>query len=274
MMLTLCTTCRGTAAYTFAIALSQLAFAADTDVWPSIRADVFGSRAIHEAGPSFNLYAPAQAADAALIPISIRIPPATVSHAAKITLIIDRNPSPIAAVIHFGEAYRAGANVGERVISTRIRVDSFSQVRAVLETDDGQLQMAATFVAGAGGCSALPSKDMDAALANLGTVKIKSVASDVHEPLWREGVVMVRHPNFTGMQMNPQTGSFTPLRFVDRLDINRGSQSLLRIEGGISTSEDPNVRFTYAGSGEDKLSVRGSDSDSTKFSGEEGASGS
>ncbi|MEQ1577921.1 MAG: quinoprotein dehydrogenase-associated SoxYZ-like carrier [Hyphomicrobium sp.] len=265
---------RGLSLIACGVSLSAPATAAESDVWPSIRAEVFGTRAIQDSAAVFDLYAPAQAADAALIPISIRFSPETAGRATKVTLIIDRNPSPIAAVIHFGTAYRNGPNIGERVISTRIRVDSFSQVRAVLETDDGKLHMAAKFVAGAGGCSALPSKDMDVALANLGTVKIKSVTSDVHDPMWREGVVMIRHPNFTGMQMNPKTGAFTPARFVDMLDINRGRQLLLRIEGGISISEDPNFRFSFAGQGEDKLTVSGSDSDSTKFSGEETASGS
>jgi len=250
------------------------ATAADPDLWPSIRAEVFGTRAIQDSAASFDLYAPAQAADAALIPVSIRISATTVSRATKLTLIIDRNPSPIAAVIHFGEAYRNSASIGERVISTRIRVDSFSQVRAVLETGDGGLHMAARFVAGAGGCSALPSKDMDAALATLGTVKVKSASSEAHDPLWREGVVMVRHPNFTGMQMNPKTGAFTPVRFVDKLDIKSGDQSLLQVEGGISISEDPNFRFTYAGAAADKLSVTGSDSDGSKIAGTEIASGS
>ena len=39
--------------------------------------------------------------------------------------------------------------------STRVRIDSFSHVRAVLETEDGTLHMATKFVAAAGGCGAM-----------------------------------------------------------------------------------------------------------------------
>lgn len=248
--------------------------AADPDPWPSIRATVFGDRVISEATPPFALYAPAQAADAALVPISIHLPAETAKLAKSLTLVIDRNPAPIAATFEFGEAYRDGQQIGERVLATRVRVDSFSKLRGILETTDGKLHMIAKFVAGAGGCSALPSKDADEAMASLGKVRVKANRSTVHDPDWREGVVMVRHPNFTGLQMNPKTGSFTPARFVDKLEIKRGQKLLLSVSGGISLSEDPNLRIIYAAAGNARLTVSGSDNEGTRFGGAEGDPGS
>jgi sulfur-oxidizing protein SoxY len=248
--------------------------ATDPDPWPSIRETVFGTREISEAAAPFALYAPAQAADAALVPVSVHLPENTAKKVKGLTLIIDRNPAPVAAVFEFGDGFRDGPSVGERMLATRVRIDSFSKLRAVLETTDGKLYMIAKFVAGAGGCSALPSKDADEALANLGKVRVKANRSTVHDAAWREAVVMVRHPNFTGLQMNPKTGNFTPARFVDKLEIRRDGKLVVAVKGGISLSEDPNLRFIYAAADNAPLSVSGSDNEGTQFSGAEGDPGS
>ncbi len=258
----------------FAVALAAGATAADPDPWPSIKDTLFGDRAINEQDAPFALFAPAQAADAAIVPISIHIPAQMASNASVLTLVIDRNPAPVAATFSFGEAFRDGPGVGERVLSTRVRVDSFSKLRAILETSDGKLHMIAKFVAGAGGCSALPSKDADEALASLGKVRVKANRSSVHDPAWREGIVMVRHPNFTGLQMNPKTGNFTPARFVDKLEIKRGGKLLVSVSGGISLSEDPNLRIIYSAEDNAPLTVSGTDNAGTTFGGAEGDPGS
>jgi sulfur-oxidizing protein SoxY len=265
---------RSFAGLCFVLAITSPATAADPDPWPSIKDTVFGTRAISETAAPFALYAPAQAADAALVPISIHLPATTAATAKSLTLIIDRNPAPVAATVDFGDAFRDGPAVGERVIATRVRVDSFSKLRAILETSDGKLHMIAKFVAGAGGCSALPSKDADEALASLGKVRVKANRSTVHDPAWREGIVMVRHPNFTGLQMNPKTGAFTPARFVDKLEIKRGGKVLMTVNGGISLSEDPNLRFIYAAADDAPLAVSGTDNEGTRFGGAEGDPGS
>lgn len=257
-----------------ALGLTLRANATDPDPWPSIREAVFGAQQIEESAAPFALYVPGQAADAALVPVAIHLPAPTARSAATLTLIIDRNPAPVAATLELGEAFRDGPEIGERVIATRVRIDSFSKLRAVLETTDGKLYMIAKFVAGAGGCSALPSKDADEALANLGTVRVKSNPSSAHDPAWREGIVMVRHPNFTGLQMNPKTGAFTPARFVDKLEIRRGDKLVFAVAGGISLSEDPNLRFIYAALDDARLSVSGSDNAGTAISGAEGDPGS
>ena len=62
------------------------------------------------------------------------------------------------AKFSFGPAEGAG---GERSISTRVRIDNFSHVRAILETADGSLHMATKFVQAAGGCGAMNAKDPD-----------------------------------------------------------------------------------------------------------------
>ena len=77
------------------------------------------------------------------------------------------------ATFTFGDA----AGTGERVISTRVRIDMYSNVRAIIETSDGALHMATRFVKAAGGCSAPALKDADDALAQLGRMQVKTFAN-------------------------------------------------------------------------------------------------
>jgi len=226
------------------LSASASAIAAD-DPWPEIQSSVFPGRTVVEDAASVQLFAPNQADDAAIVPISIRIPSGVAPGAKSLTLIIDRNPAPVAATFTFGDGFRGGPDVGERAIETRVRVDAFSRVRAILETADGSLHMASKFVIGSGGCSAPNAKDPDAALADMGKTKLLVLRDDVHGGAWRDARVMIKHPNFTGLQMNAKTGAFTPARFVRRIEVKQGDTLLWQMDGGISISEDPNIRFTF-----------------------------
>lgn len=260
-------------AVAFTMLSAPIAFA-DTDAWPDIRQHAFGKREIKDAGTQFALYAPAQAADASVVPLDIRFPSPIAANVKALTLVIDRNPMPVAATFTFEDAYRT-LDIGERTLSTRVRIDNFSKVRAIVETTDGHLLMVTKFVAGAGGCSAPASKDPDEALASMGKVQVKANASPVHGATWRDGTVMIRHPNFTGMQMDAKTRQFTPARFVDKLEVRLGDKLLFSMIGGISISENPNLRFTYGiAAVADQLSVSAKDTENAQFAGTETGDGS
>jgi sulfur-oxidizing protein SoxY len=248
------------------LAFTSPALAADPDLWPGLREELFGDRPIAENDGVVALYAPENAEDAALVPISVRFPPNTSRTIVAMTLLVDRNPAPVAATFKFGDAFRNGRDVGERQLATRIRVDSFSRVRAIVETADGKLHMVTRFVAGAGGCSATPSKDMEAALAGLGKMNIKTMTEPLRGEGWRETQVMIRHPNFTGMQMDPISRGYVPARFVNDLEIRSGGTLLFRMEGGISISENPNLRFSYGASPSDVIEVNARDTEGASFS--------
>lgn len=263
----------------FFFALASLAvcspsLAADPDLWPELKQELFGARDIAENDGAITLFAPDNAEDAALVPISIRFPSHTSRSIIAMTLLVERNPAPVAATFKFGDAFRNGHDIGERQLATRIRVDSFSRVRAIVETADGRLHMATRFVAGAGGCSATPSKDMEAALAGLGKINIKSTTEPLHGEGWRETQVMIKHPNFTGMQMDPVSRGYVPARFVNDLEIKSAGTLLLRMEGGISISENPNLRFTYGANPADTIEVHASDTQGGSFSDRSGSGGS
>ncbi|MDX2289163.1 MAG: quinoprotein dehydrogenase-associated SoxYZ-like carrier [Hyphomicrobiaceae bacterium] len=245
------------------------------DVWPSLQKEIFNGRKIAAAGPLFSLFVPAQAADAALVPVSIRLPDAVARKSKALTLLIDRNPAPVAAAFEFADGFRGGPDIGERLIETRIRIDSFSQVRAVLELTDGTLHVASKFVAGAGGCSAPSSKDTDAALAGLGAIRIDMLRNPVRGEPWRDLRVMIRHPNFTGMQMSAATSTYVPARFVDTLEVSRDGVLALRMTGGISLSENPHLRLSFGSSqASETIAVTATDSAGARFAASSVADGS
>ena len=125
-------------------------------VWQKVRASLFGTRAIAwPADDVLMLDAPARAEDAAIVPIAIktRFAQSATRYIDKLWLVIDHNPSPISAVFTFTP------QSGRADIETRVRVDEYTHIRAIAETNDGKLYMTTKFVKASGGCSAPPGKD-------------------------------------------------------------------------------------------------------------------
>lgn len=238
---------------------------ADDDVWPSLQRDVFDSRPMIENDGFVIVDAPDRAEDAAVVPITIRVPPNVKEPIKAMTLVIDKNPAPVAASFKFGEA--AGSGGGERRMSTRVRVDMYSWVHAVVETADGKLHVAKTFVKASGGCSAPAPKDADAENADLGRMLVKSFEPALPTTPLREGQVMIKHPNTNGMQMDPISRGYIPARFVKDIEVKSGGALVFSAETGISIASNPNFRFTYQNAGDAPLTVTAVDSDDTKFTG-------
>lgn len=238
------------------------AFANEADeLWNNLRDQVFDDKPIAEDSGVVTLTAPYRAEDAALVPMTITLASDTAAKVRKVTLLIDQNPSPVAATYTFGPA----AGTGQRILTSRYRVDSYTNVRAVAELDDGSLHMATKFVKASGGCSAPATKDPETALKGMGKVKIasKRKSNDVAA----EAKVMIRHPNFSGMQVDYESGGFTPARFVQEMEVRRGDRLIIRMEGGISISENPHFRFTYDPGNNEVIEVSAEDTEGAKFSG-------
>lgn len=240
----------------------------DNDIWPALQKDLFGDRTVVEDTSAVVLEAPYRAEDAALVPLTVRIPATVAASVKKLSLVIDKNPAPLVADFNFGPA----AGTGERVLETRVRVDMYSNIRAIVEMADGKLLMATKFVKAAGGCSAPALKDTDAALAEAGKMQIKMLAGAADGQ--REGQVKIRHPQYSGLQLNQATGYYIPAKFLRVIDVARGGERVFRMEGGISLSENPNIRFTYAGGADETLEVTAEDTDGKQFSGRAGPKGS
>lgn len=241
----------------------------EVDPWPVLHRDVFQSRNIVEDGAMVTLEAPDRAEDAALTPVTMRIPAEHAADVKKLTLVIDKNPMPVVAEFTFGPA----AGNGERMISTRVRVDMYSNVRAVVETADGSLYMATKFVKAAGGCSAPALKDPDAVLAEIGRMKVKTLG-DAATSGMREAQLMIKHPQYSGLQKNQLTGYWILAKYITSMEVKRGGENIFTMTGGISISEDPNIRFTYAGAEDETLEVTATDTDERVMKGSSQPKGS
>jgi sulfur-oxidizing protein SoxY len=90
----------------------------------------------------------------------------------------------------------------------------------------------------------------------------------------REGQIKIRHPQYSGLQLNQATGYYIPAKFLRVIDVARGGERILRVEGGISLSEDPHLRFTYAPGGDDTIEVTAEDTDGRIFKGHASPKGS
>ncbi len=231
---------------TIAFACLSEASAGET-AWDAIRADLFQDRQIIDDGEAIRVVAPKRAEDASIVPVTIYISGSLGARATQLTLIVDENPAPVAAVFKFGDGYRQG-DVGIRIIETRIRLNDMSAVRAVLETGDepAKIYVASQFVAGAGGCTSTSLKDMDEALASLGKTRLRVDRDATRGPAWREALLQVRHPNFSGMQIDTKTNAYLPAHFVERIDLDVAARPLVTIESGMSIAENPSFRISFA----------------------------
>ena len=232
--------------------------AADPDPWPGLKTELFQNRAIAGGEGVLALEAPARAEDAAIVPMTLRF--ATPDAIKTATLVIDQNPMPMAA------AFTPGPDAGVGFISTRVRVNSYTNVHAVAETRDGGLHADMKFVKAAGGCSAPAVKDQDEAKAHLGQMKYRAFKSA--DPARREAQIMIRHPNNSGMQMDPLTRLYIPAHYIDRVEVRQGETLIFSMEGGISLSEDPNFRFSYAPNGAKTMSVIAHDNKGNEYKAE------
>jgi sulfur-oxidizing protein SoxY len=225
------------------------------EAWAVIRPQLFGERVIEDGAPVVELVAPKRADDAALVPVDLHVRRREGAPAVKaVTLVIDENPAPLAATFTFGEEPRSFD------LSTRVRVNSYSFVRAIAEMTDGKLHMVKAYVKAAGGCSAPASKDMAEAKAHLGQIRFRVFSG----PGSGEAQVQIRHPNYSGLQMDQLTRLYTPAWFVETVTVSRGGRPLFRMDGGISISEDPTFRFSYEPSGE-PITVEAQDTEKQVF---------
>ncbi len=261
----------------FAAALSMVAVSAvsvqadesaKSPEWQSLHKDVFANRDILDGAGVMTLDAPIRAEDAAVVPLTVKMPAKFASGVKVLTIIVDKNPSPVVGTFTYGPA----AGSGDRMLSTRVRIDQYSDVRAVAETNDGKLYMISRFVKASGGCSAPASKDAEEAAKSLGKMQIKTALAKNPAGLAQEAQIMIKHPNNSGLAMDQLTGLYAPAHFVNKIAIKSGDKLVFTMEGGISISEDPNLRFSYEGSPADPMTVQAEDSNGMQFAGKSPAS--
>lgn len=232
----------------------------DGATWGELHEDVIDSDVTLQDGSGlFSVGAPYRAHDAATVPLVIA---QTDLNAAPITsaiIVVDENPAPVAAEMTFGQSMMP------LQFELRVRVNQYSNIRVIAQNEDGAF-MNGRFVKASGGCSAPASKDPQAALSSMGLMRLKHF----DEPLAmtrqrRDAQIMIRHPNYSGLQRDQITQLFIGAHFIDYLEVFQGDELLFKLEGGISVSENPVFRFSYSDNGAKDLRVRAEDTEGNIF---------
>lgn len=239
------------------------AYAADDDDaamrasrWQALQQALFPGRSLKDGSGIVKLDAPPRALDAALVPIGIDL--TSVKPIKSVYVVIDGNPAPLAAHFTFGP------KADPHTLKMRVRVDQYTDMHAIAESQDGQLFVATTFVKASGGCSAPAGGDETTALGEMGRMKLHLVG-DFAAGKPEQAVLMVRHPNFNGMQMNQITRYYTPARFIRTIDATYEGGSIFHLDSDISMSTDPVITFGFVPQAKGQLKVVVRDSKDATF---------
>src|ERR1700687_4871787 len=227
------------------LAIPAASWAQDSDpeasvVWQKLRADLFAGAPIAAGDNVVTLETPKRAEDAAIVPVAIRaqFPQTSDRYIQKLWLIIDNNPSPIAAV------FRLTPASGRADIETRMRVEQYTHVRAVALTNDGKLYMATNYVKASGGCSAPAGKEALVSKANLGKMRIRvDESAGPGQPALAQ--LMISHPNDSGLAMDQVTRTYAAPHFVRQVKVSHAGKPVMSAEVDFSISENPNFRFYF-----------------------------
>jgi sulfur-oxidizing protein SoxY len=214
--------------------LAPLYAAGDTQsppagAWEYLRPQFYGDRAIGVVDENFmSIEAPSNTPDPAATPLTLRFGPGAAGRIRQVRLIIDNNPSPLAATMDL----KSGVPMTE--IDLRVRIDRFTSVRAIAETNDGRLEMRSAWVNASGGCSAPPGA---AEAGTLGDIRFRPSADG------KALQISIRHPNNSGFQIDPRTGDTIPPHYISHLSLSFGGQTFMEAQTGISLSENPTLRI-------------------------------
>jgi sulfur-oxidizing protein SoxY len=234
----------------------------DEIAWNKVlRNQFYGDKAIKESNDIIELEAPYRAEDAAMVPIKItsKINQSNKRYIKTITLIIDKNPTPFAGEFNFTPIS------GKADIAMRMRVNTYSYIRAIAELNDGSLHMTKKFVKASGGCSAPIGADIDAAMQRLGKMKFR-LDGGVKSNQPTQAQLLISHPNITGMQMDQVTRFIRPPHFVKKVKVFFNKQLVMSAKTDIAISADPNFRFYFVPKGGGELRAEMVDTKGDKFS--------
>ena len=224
--------------------------------WKDLQHAIFGTRALKDGAGVIQIEAPEHALDAALVPITLTMKSATPIKG--LYLVIDNNPSPVASHFTFGP------RADPRSLKLRVRVNQYTFIHAVAETADGGLFVSQQFVKTSGGCSAPVGADNADALKDIGLMKLHLLGPfSAGKPL--QAQLMIRHPNFNGMQMDQITRNYTPARFIRTIDATYDGSAVFHLDSDISLSTDPVITFGFVPDKQGTMQLVVRDSDNALF---------
>jgi len=211
--------------------------------------------ALTDSAGVFTLKTPYRAEDAAFTPVSITagIAQSEARFIEKLYLFVENNPQPLVGVFTLTPA------MGRADLALRVRIDQYTNVRAVARLNTGEHYLATNFVKAAGGCSAPLAADFHAAMERIGQMRFRTVGKATEDDLLI-GQFILSHPNITGMQKDQKTQLIRPEHYVKTIKLYHGEKLLMTAETGFSVSADPSFRFFFRDSGARELRAEVTDS--------------
>jgi sulfur-oxidizing protein SoxY len=227
--------------------------------WDRLAAKLFPGKRIQSGSGMVQLTAPLRAAYGASVPVKVvtKIAQTPSLYVKRMHLVVDKNPSPIAAVIDLT------TEAGQADFETRLRVDEYSHVRVISELSNGELHTDSRYVKTSGGCSAPPNRD---ALHLIGKTMFK-LPSGVAMNAPTTADVTVVHPNDTGFELNNVTVMFIPPHFVRSIKVSFAGKKIFDADLDFSVSENPTLRFNFVPRGPGELRAEVTDSKDAQFVG-------
>lgn len=226
------------------LAISAVAVAEDQSeagIWETFLKDkYFKDIDIIEDKTVIEMTTPYRAEDAAVTPVSItaQIPQKPDLYIEKIYVLVDKNPQPLVGV------FNLTPEMGKADLAMRIRINEYTNVRAIAALNNGEHHMVNNFVKASGGCSAPLGADLAAAMERMGQMKFRTIGEENTDGT-ELAQFMISHPNITGMQLDQRTRLITPAHYVKKVDITFDDKPLMSAEIGFSVSADPSFRFFF-----------------------------
>lgn len=222
--------------------LPCLSYAAKDEIsWNKVlKAQFFAGKTILPGEDIIQLTAPRRAEDPALVPIKVTaaIVQTKDQYIKRIVLLIDKNPVPLIGEFEFTP------ESGKADIAMRVRVNTYSYIRAIAEMNSGELYMVKKFVKASGGCSAPIGPDYDAAMRRLGKMKFR-LDEELVDGKPTMAQLLISHPNVTGMQMDQVTRFKRRAHFIKQIKVTFDGQAIMTAKTDIAISSDPNFRFYF-----------------------------
>lgn len=210
------------------------------DVWQSLlKEKYFKGVNIIEDKTVIDLKTPFRAEDGANMPLTItaEIPQNPDRYIKQIYLIVDKNPEPLIAIFHMTP------ESGKADLAMRIRVNEYSNVRAIAVLNNGETHMVTNFVKTRGGCSAPLSVGLEAAIKRIGKMKFRTVGK-LEPDDTIIGQFLVSHPMITGMQRDLKA-QLWPAHYMKAMKLTFNGKLVMTAETSIGISADPSFRFFF-----------------------------
>jgi len=205
--------------------------------WPMIKERFFNHRSISPTN-LIQIIAPLGAENAAQVPVTLKASNQLQDPIKSIYLLVDANPIPMVAHYQFPLSFNA------LELSTRIRMENDSHIRAIAETESGVLLMASTIVNAGGGCAGAVPEDETIVRENAGKIKFQiNPPYKLHETA--SASLQIKHPMYTGLQFDTKTKQLKPAFYIQHADIMFEETNVMQIDFNVGTAENPHLSFKF-----------------------------